>query len=114
MELSDNDSGNNLIVKAIHQNKLYTDDTRRFPVTSRAGNQYVMIEYHSSNFILAQHFATRKDEHRIEAYNAIMIMMRLKATGLAMVNKRKVEYQLVPPYMHRRNAAERAIRTFMS
>ena len=29
-----------------------------------------------------------------------------------MVNKWKVDYQLVPPDMHRRNAAERAIRTF--
>ena len=66
--------------------------------------------------MLAQPFATRKDKHRIEAYNAIM--RRLKAAGLdvhlqvldneankdykeAMVNKWKVKYQLVPPDMHR-------------
>ena len=56
-------------------------------------------------------------------------MTRLKTAGLvvdlqvldneaskdykeAMVNKWKVKYQLVPLDMHRRNAAERAIRTF--
>ena len=26
--------------------------------------------------------------------------------------KNKIKYQLVPPYLHRRNAAERAIQTF--
>ena len=34
----ENDSGNSLTVKVIHQNKLYTDDTGRFPVKSRASN----------------------------------------------------------------------------
>ena len=35
-----------------------------------------------------------------------------KAYKEAMVNKWNVKYQLVPPDMHRRNAAERAIRIF--
>ena len=126
-EPPDNDSGNNLTVKVFHQSKLYTDDTGRFPVKSRAGNQYIMVAYHSSNLILAQPFASRKDKHRIAAYDAIMT--KLKAANLdvdlqvldneaskeykdTMINKWKVKYQLVPPDMHRRNAAERAIRTF--
>ena len=96
-------------------------------MTSRAGNQYVMIAYHSSNLRLAQSFATREDKRRIEAYNTVVA--RLKAADLdaglqvldneaskdykeAMINKWKVKYQLVPPDMHRRNAAERTIRTF--
>ena len=51
-------------------------------MTSRAANQYVMIAYHSStsNLILAHPFATRKDKHRVEAYNTIMT--RLKVAGL--------------------------------
>ena len=98
-------------------------------MTSRAGNQYVMIAYHSSDLILAQPFATSKDKHRIEAYSTIIT--RLKAAGLdvdlqlldndaskdykeAMIKKWKAKYQLVPPDVHRRNAAERAIRTFTS
>ena len=76
---------------------------------------------------MAQPFAARKDKRRIEVYNTIM--WRLKAAGLdvdlqvlddaaskdykeAMVNKWKVKCQLVPPGMHRRNAAERVIRIF--
>ena len=124
-----NDSVNELCIKVVHKSKLYTDDTGRFPVRARSGNQYIMIGYHSSNLILAEPFSSRKDKHRIAAYNAMM--ERLKAKGLDvdlqvmdnepskdfkqnMVNKWKVEYQLVPPDMHRRNAAERAISTFKS
>ena len=52
-ELTFNDSVNELNIRVIHKSKLYTDDTGRFPVKSRAGNQYIMIGYHSSNLILA-------------------------------------------------------------
>ena len=38
MEPPDNDSGNNLIVKVIHQSNLYTNDTWRFLVASGASN----------------------------------------------------------------------------
>ena len=39
MDPPDIDLDDNLMVKVIHQSKLYADDTGRFPVTSRAGNQ---------------------------------------------------------------------------
>ena len=39
-----------------------------------------MIGYHSSNLILAQPFSSRKDKHRMGAYDTIM--ERLKAKGL--------------------------------
>ena len=108
--------------------KLYTDDTGRFPIKARSGNQYVMIAHHAQgNLILQQAFKTRSDKHRISAYNAIMT--RLTSQGLAVdlqildneasaAYKRtitdtwKCKFQLVPPDMHRRNRAERAIRTF--
>ena len=108
--------------------KLYTDDTGRFPIRSRTGNQYIMIAYHcDSNTILQAPFKTKGDKHRIEAYNSIM--SRLKARGhkvdlqildneVSAEYKRVIEeewhakYQLVPPEVHRRNIAERAIRTF--
>ena len=61
--------------------KLYTDDTRRFPIRARSGNQYVMIAYHEEgNLILQQPFKSKKDVHRIAAYNAIRT--RLAAKGL--------------------------------
>ena len=75
-----NDSVNELCIKVVHKSKLYTDDTGRFPIRSRSGNQYIMIGYHSSNLILAQPFSSRKDKHRIAAYNAMM--ERIQAKGL--------------------------------
>ena len=118
---------NELHVKVYHQSKLYTDDTGRFPTRARSGNQYIMVAYHSSNVILIEPFASRKDKHRIAAYN--VIMQRLKDRNLlvdlqildnecskeykaTMKEKWGVTYQLVPPDLHRRNTAERAIRTF--
>ncbi len=89
-----------------------------------------MIAYHANgNLILQQAFKTRNDRHQIAAYNAVM--SRLAARGLevdlqildnearsaykeAITIKWKAKFQLVPPDMHRRNRAERAICTFKS
>ena len=57
--------------------KLYTDDTGRFPVHARSGNQYIMIAYNCySNVIIASTFKSRADKHRLLAYGTIM--QRLK------------------------------------
>ena len=64
---------NELFIHVLPISKLYTDDTGRFPVKARSGNQYVMIAYHADgNLILQQAFKTSRNKHRIEAYNAIM------------------------------------------
>ena len=48
--------------------KLFTDDTGRFPVGARSGNQYVMIAYHADgNLILQQAFKTKSVRHHIAA-----------------------------------------------
>ena len=53
--------------------KLYTDDTGRFPVHARSGNRYIMIAYHcDASLIFAEPFSSRKDVHRLLAYNKIM------------------------------------------
>jgi hypothetical protein len=71
-----------VFIKVHPISRLYTDDTGRFPVKARSGDQYVMIAYHANgNLILQQAFKTRNDRHRIVAYNAIM--SRLAARGLA-------------------------------
>jgi hypothetical protein len=108
--------------------KLYTDDTGRFPVKARSGNQYVMIVYDADdNLILQQAFKSKNNTHRIAAYNAII--MRLAARGLsvdleildneasaaynhAITFTWQAKFQLVPPDMHHRNHAEQAIRMF--
>ena len=121
-------ASNELFLNVLPLSKLYTDDTGRFPVKARSGNQYIMIAYHvDGNIILQQPFKTKSDAHRLAAYNTIMT--RLAAKGLSvdlqiMDNEAsaafkqaitfawRAKFQLVPPDMHRRNRAERAIRTF--
>ena len=115
-----------IIVEPI--SKLYTDDTGRFPSKARSGNQYLMIAFHSdTNAILVAPFKSRKDSHRMQAYNEIMQRLKAKNQHVdlqildneasaeykkLMTETWKVAYQFVPPDNHRRNAAERAIRTF--
>jgi len=71
--LAENSLGNELHIRVQPLSKLYTDDTGRFPVRSRSGNQYIMIAYHcNSNAILAEAFKTRADKHRLIAYNNII------------------------------------------
>ena len=68
---------NELFLKVAPISKLYTDNTGRFPIPARSGHQYAMITYHcDTNMILAVLFKTRKDTHRLQAYNKIMQRLR--------------------------------------
>ena len=87
-----------------------------------------MIAYHCDlNVILACPFTSRKDIHRLGAYNTIMEIIRSRGHHVYLqvlnneaiasyqrqiTDKWKADFQLVPPNIHRRNTAERAIRTF--
>ena len=47
-----------------HVSRLYIDDTGRFPVRSRRGNQYIMVAYHcDANLILTATFKLRSNTH---------------------------------------------------
>ena len=41
-------SPNELHIRSIHTHNFYTDDTGRFPVRARSGNQYIILAYHVS------------------------------------------------------------------
>ena len=87
-----------------------------------------MIAYHcDANLILSEPFASRKDKHRLLAYDKItqiLINNKLTVDLQILDNKANAEYkraiiekwntndQLVPPNTHQSNAAERAICTF--
>ena len=86
-----------------------------------------MVAFHSiSNAILIRPFQSKHDAHRIAAYKdiydrlaavnaapALHIMDNEASVALkAAITANGCTYQLVPPNVHRRNAAERAIRTF--
>jgi hypothetical protein len=111
----------------IDAGQIYTDQTGKFPVVSSKGNKYIMILYdYDSNAILAQ---TIKDRTAPELLKAFQFMeQELVARGLkpklmkldneaskllkAYLRQQDITFQLVPPYSHRRNSAERAIRSF--
>ena len=87
-----------------------------------------MIAYHCDlNVILACPFSSRKEVHRLGSYNTIMERLKIRghhvdlqvldnkasaAYRRQITDKWKADFQLVPPNIHRRNTAERAICTF--
>ena len=97
-------------------------------IQSRSGNEYIMIAYHcDSNKIIQSPFVNRKDKHRIRAYSSIMKKLSDRGHHVevqildnevssdfknTIVKDWGATYQLVPPNVHIRNVAERAIRTF--
>ena len=107
--------------------KIFTDQTGRFPITSSCGFTYIMIACDSdSNNILAEPIKSITSLHIKDAYQKKRKL--LCSRGLtprthvldnecSKVLKEYMEeenetYQLVPPHLHRRNAAERSIQTF--
>ena len=108
--------------------KIYTDNMGRFPVCSRSSNRYIMRAYHvNTNAILVSAFQSCNDQHCMAAYNSIMSSLKSKGRSVdiqVLDNEASSKYcctiddgcnctfQLVPPDLHRRNIAERAIRNF--
>ena len=107
--------------------KLYTDLTGRFPVQSSRGHKYILVAYNfDSNSIHVKPLKSRHDHNTIKAYEEIYTMLTSRglkpqlhwldneaSTALKdFITKQQTQYQLTPPHIHRRNAAERAIRTF--
>jgi hypothetical protein len=106
----------------IDAGQIYTDQTGRFPAVSRKGNKYIMILYdYYSNAIFAQPF---KDRTAYELLKAFQVMEReLMARGLRpelmkldneaskllkeYLHQQDIAFQLVPPYSHIRDSAER-------
>ena len=107
--------------------QIYTDLTGRFPHQSSRGNNYIFVLYdYDSNAILATAIKTRSGTSILNAYkelHGILASRGLKpklqrldneaSTALKQyISEQDITYQLTPAHMHRRNAAERAIRTF--
>jgi hypothetical protein len=104
--------------------QLYSDQTGRFPVTSSKGNKYIMIVYdYDSAAILAEPIKSRSEQEILRAYSKLhqYLMERSLKPQLQKLDNEcsaalkqfmrtaNVDFQLVPPYDHRQNAAERAI-----
>ena len=107
--------------------QIHTDQTGRFIVASSTGNNYILVLYdYDSNSILVEPMRNRTGQCILSAFK--VLHARLVAAGLRpnlqrldnecsaalkmFLTTENIDYQLVPPGLHRRNAAERAIRTF--
>ena len=107
--------------------KVYTDQTGRFPHASSRGYKYIFILYsYDANAILAEPIKSRAAQDILSAYQKLVTYLTVRGYKphihwldneasdiLKQYDKEKaIQYQLAPPYTHRRNAAERAIRTW--
>ena len=115
------------IVPFISTSKAYGDLTGRFPYISSRGNQYILVIYdHDSNAILAEPLKNKTGPEIKRGWMHINSILSKSGNApkiyiidneaskdlKASLAKNDISYQLVPPHVHRRNAAERAIRTF--
>jgi hypothetical protein len=111
----------------VDQGQLYTDLTGKFPVRSSKGNSYVMVYYiYDCNYVKVIPMKSRSASEWVKAYDTIhqeLTVKGFKPKLQALDNEAStalknfftindIAYQLVTPHCHRRNAAERAIRTF--
>jgi hypothetical protein len=111
----------------IDAGQIYTDQTGGFPVVSSKGNKYIMILYaYDSDAILAQPIEDRTAPELLRAFQYMeqeLVARGLKPRLMKLDNEaskllkdylyhQDIKSQLVPPYSHRRNSAERAIRSF--
>jgi hypothetical protein len=104
--------------------QIYSDQTGRFPVTSSKGNKYIIIVYdYDSAAILAEPIKNRTETELLRVCSKLH--QYLADRGLKprlqkldnecsealkqFMRQASVDFQLVPPYDHRQNAAERAI-----
>jgi hypothetical protein len=107
--------------------QIYSDLPGKCLVPSSRGNNYLFIVYnYDSNAILAVPIKNRTAKSIVDAYQTIHKLLvsrglrpklqRLDNEASALLrdfmDSEQVKYQLVPPNVHRHNAAEQAIRTY--
>ena len=105
----------------------FCDPTGKYPYQSTRGNQYVFVTYdYDSNYIKVTPTKSRQAKELTaawEEHHNTFAQVGIAPTHYIFDNefstdlkkalaKYNVTYEKVPPHIHRRNAAERAIRTF--
>jgi len=107
--------------------QVYSDLTGKFTIPSSNGNKYILVVYdYDSNCIFAEPLVSREAKNIVAAFKKVVD--QLKAASLTpkfqrldnecskllkdYMTSNNIDFQLAPPDCHRRNAAERAIRTF--
>jgi hypothetical protein len=111
----------------VDQGQLYTDLTGKFPVRSSKGNSYIMVCYiYDCNSVKVIPMKYRSASDWVNAYDTVHQELTVKgfkpklqtldneasAALKTFFTVNDIDYQVVPPHCHRRNATERSIRTF--
>ena len=120
-------STNSIYTKLERTHQNFMDSTGRFPVKSRAGNEYnlIIMYSHDANYIHVEPMK-RGTDRLVDAYHCGHVFFKSKGfhpkferldneTSKELQDYMKAEnisFQYVAPHSKRRNAAERAIRTF--
>ena len=106
--------------------KIYTDQTGRFPIALSNGYKYCFVSYaFDANTILVEPIKNRSVGELVRAHNTIIQFLKQKGYKSNMYylyneapqsikaydTNNNIKYQLVPPFSHKRNAAKRSIRT---
>ena len=104
----------------------YTDQTGKFPYTSSRGNKYIFTLYnYDANFILVKALPDRNATTLVNAWedtharltnhghttSTYILDNECSADLCQAIQDAELKLELVPPHVHRRNAAERAIQT---
>ena len=109
-------------------NRIASDQTGRYPITSGRGHKYILVLYDiDANYIHGIPIKSRKAEEILRGFKAayqVLLDNNFKARDLRcdneiskifteyLTNDAQLEYQLVPPHNHRTNPAEVAIRDY--
>ena len=116
-----------LSVQDLPTGRVFTDQTGPFPVVSTQGIKAVMVMYdYDSNAILVEGITSRGKTELLRAYT--ILLQRLQQAGMhpkiqrmdnevsdifkTFLQTQNITLELTPAHVHRRNAAERAIRTW--
>ena len=111
------------------QRKIYSNQTGAFPYKSSRGSQYLLVMYdYESNAIVFEPLKTRQRKAMAQAFEKCCQKLKVNTTDSNMfvldnkcsneikklIKSNNANYQLVPPYQHHLNSAEKAIRTVKS
>ena len=107
--------------------RTYSDLTGRFPIQSNRGANYILVVYeYDSNAIIVRPLRNRTASEIKRVFQSVIHYLHARGPRPRLhtldneassilhdyLCSEEVEYQLVPPHIHRQNASERAIHTF--
>ena len=116
-----------MIITTTDKCKSYSVQIGKFLITSSRGHKYIFVFYHyDTNNIIGIPMKSRNTSDLCEAWLQAFQMFKTHGETPTIhildnkysremkqiFDKEDVTYQLVPPHIHQRNAAERSIQTY--